>query len=243
MVLIVLPVYNEAFVLEKNALAVLDFCRKNLNGDWKIIVADNNSADRTAEIGKKLASVHREIEYFFTVEQGKGRGVLGAWTNFAADVYVFMDADLASDLGDLPRLVESVKSGADIAVGSRYAAGAQARRSWSRNFISGTLRAILRLFFNLKVGDAPCGFKAVNPKVVREIVPLVRSKTWFFDTELLVLAEKRNLKIVEIPIKWIDDRETKRESKVNIISVVFDYLRNIVGLYKRIHKKTKNYEL
>ncbi len=236
MVTIVIPTYNEELILKANMVKLFEFCQQHLTDEWQIIIADNASTDRTAAIGKQLAEKYEQIKYFFLPQAGKGRAVLTAWQKFPAQVYVFMDADLATDLKDLPALVQAIKQGYDIAVGSRLIKGAQVHRTIARKIFSRILRLILKFMFKLTIYDAPCGFKAVNQRVVKEIVPQIKNITWFFDTELLVLAQQQNLRIKEIAVSWRDSRTAGRHSKVNIIKVIKDYLKNIFDLYGRIKK-------
>ncbi len=236
MVTIVIPTYNEELILKANVLKLFKFCQQHLIDGWQIVIADNASTDRTSVIGKQLAEKYKQIKYFFLSQPGKGGAVLRAWQKFPAQIYVFMDADLATDLKNLPLLIQTVKQGYDIAVGSRFTAGAQVKRSLVRKLFSRGLRLILKIVFQLKIKDAPCGFKAVNQRVVDEIVPQLKNMTWFFDTEMLVLAQKQGLKIKEIPVSWRDGRTAERQSKVNIFKVIKDYLKNIFNLYVRIRK-------
>ncbi len=233
MLSIVLPVLNEQIILKENALRLRSFCRDNLKEAWQIVISDNNSTDQTPIIAKDLVKEYFEIKYFFQPVAGKGAAVIGAWQAFPADVYVYMDADLAADLRFLPVLINTVKNGADIAAGSRFLAGASAKRPWPRRFISLGLRLILKTLFHLRVKDAPCGFKAISQKTLTTIIPRIKNQTWFFDTELLILAERQGLNIKEIPIIWQDRRSPYRASTVRVFTVVKDYFKNIISLYAR----------
>lgn len=236
MITIVLPVHNEEVVLKDNTLKVVDFCRNNLKDNWQVVISDNASNDRTRERAEKLVAENKEIKYFRSEKQGKGVGVIEAWKNFKSDIYLYMDIDLAADLKHINELVAGMRQGYDIVAGSRFAAGSVAKRSWIRRFISRGLRQFLKLFLGLKVQDAPCGFKAVNERVIREIIPFVKNRDWFFDTEMLVLAEAKKFKIQEIGICWQDKITRDRESKVELVSVICEYLKNIYRLKKEIKK-------
>ncbi len=236
MITIVIPTYNEELILESNILKLLKFCQKHLTDEWQIIIADNVSTDRTSEVGKKLAQTYKQIKYFYVPAPGKGGAVLKAWANFPAQIYVFMDADLATDLKSLPDLIRGIKQGNDIVAGSRLIAGSHAERNLSRKLFSKSLRLILKIMFKLKIKDAPCGFKAINQKVLETIVPRIKNTTWFFDTEMLILAQQQGFRIKEIPVDWREVRSIKRRSKVKITKVVKDYLKNIFELYARSKK-------
>lgn len=231
---IVLPVYNEEQILERNARQVLVFCRENLRGDWQIIISDNNSRDKTREIAERLASEHKEIKYYFTKNQGKGYGVVEAWENFPADIYVFMDADLATDIRALPNLIEAVESGeCDIAMGSRFATGSRVKKPFSRKIFSYGLKLVLKIFLGIKTKDAPCGFKVINNKVMREIAPKIKNRGWFFDTEMVYWAEKNNMIVKELPVMWAEQHVNNRKSRVGVLKVMLEYLKNIREIRRR----------
>lgn len=227
-VLIVLPVYNEQEILETNILRLIDFCQKNLIDAWRIIISDNNSSDRTAIIAQKLARANSKITYFHLTEKGKGLAIRRAWQEFTADVYIFMDVDLATDLSALPSLIEGVADGYDVVVGSRFLASSQVSgRNLLRRLTSWGYSLIARSLLRLKVKDAPCGFKAINQRVKEKILPQVENTQWFFDTELLMRAERAGLKILEVPVIW---QESKRVSRVSVIRLSLQYLKELIRL-------------
>jgi glycosyltransferase involved in cell wall biosynthesis len=232
-ILIAIPVYNEESILAENAKKIYDFFKKNITDDWQIVIADNNSNDRTGNIGKDLEKNFKEIKYLYISEKGKGRAIRAAWENAEADVYIFMDADLATDLSALPALVAAVsQENFDLAAGSRFHKNSKVKRSFLRKFISRAYRFILRLALRSKIKDAPCGFKAVNSKIIKNIVPQIKNNEWFFDTELVILAEKNNYSIKEIPVIWTEHKKIGRKSRVNFIKVSLGYLKEIWRLKK-----------
>jgi len=228
-VVIAIPVYNEELILEKNILRVVEFCQKNLVDDFLIVIADNASGDRTGEIGERLARDFFGVEYLRLEEKGKGLAIATVWGKYDGDRYVFMDADLATDLEALPRLATG-----DVVIGSRFHKQSAVERSLVRKVFSHGYRLILRGFLKTRINDAPCGFKAVSPAVVREILPQVQNRGFFWDTELIVLAENKGFEIVEIPVKWKESGDLMRESKVNVMSTAKDYLREVIALRKRL---------
>lgn len=230
---IVLPAYNEEVIIAENIILLHDFLK--IHGEdywWRIIVVDNMSTDRTRETVEGLAVKYSEIKYLYLPNKGKGLAIRRGWESAPADVYVFMDSDLSTGLTRLPELINGVLTGADIAIGSRWIKGSRVERSRARIFISHVYNFILNMTLGLKVHDAPCGFKAVNPRVVKEILPRVQSNQWFFDTELLVLASKNGYKIQEIPVSWVE--HARRKTKVSFSRVVFEYLREIYRLKRRL---------
>lgn len=230
---IAIPVFNEEAVLEKNALRLYNFLKKNPLGEWKIIIADNASTDKTGEIGRNLAANYERVKYLRLDENGKGRAIRAAWENELADVYCFMDADLATDLSSLPKLVSAIgQENYDLAAGSRFLPKSRIQRSILRKFVSRVYRFCLHGSLGLKTKDAPCGFKAVNRKIVESILPKVKNNEWFFDTEMIFLAEKNNYRIKEIPISWTEHKNARRKSRVKFIKVSLRYLKEIWRLKK-----------
>ncbi len=230
---IAIPAYNEESILAENVKKIYDFSKSSLSGDWKIIIADNNSSDRTGEIGRSLERDFENIKYLHIPQKGKGRAIRSAWENDNADIYVFMDADLATDISALPQLISTVGTeNYDLAIGSRFHKNSKVKRSILRKFISRAYRFLLRLLLKSKIKDAPCGFKAANKKTVETILPKVKNNEWFFDTEMLILAEKQNYLIKEIPVIWTEHKKIGRKSRVNFIKVSLGYLREIWRLKK-----------
>ncbi|MEA3398716.1 MAG: glycosyltransferase [Patescibacteria group bacterium] len=233
-----MPAYNEELILKKNILKLLAFCRKDLDLDlnWQIVIADNQSMDRTKEIGQKLAMDNQKIDYLHLNQKGKGAAIRTGWTEYSADIYCFMDADLATDLTGLPLLINGILEGHDAAIGSRFHFQSKVGRSLFRKFVSHIYRLMLKIVLKIKINDAPCGFKAITHEVKEEILPQVKNNDWFFDSELVILAEKKGYKIKEIPIVWEDFREGEDKSRVNILKVMKQYLREVILLKKRITK-------
>jgi len=227
---IVIPVYNEEIVLEKNVLEVFEFSKNNLSSyDWQIIIADNNSKDKTGLIAKELSQANAQIKYFFLNEKGKGRAVLGAWQLYPADINIFMDADLSTDLLALPQLVLAIEEGYDLAIGSRNLANSRVKRSFGRKIISRILNLILKIFLGIKVSDTACGFKAINQKVLANLSQKIKNQSWFFDTELLFLAQKNGYKIKQIPVIW-EEFNGERKSRGSVFGVMLEYIRGIIRL-------------
>lgn len=229
-IIIAIPAYNEEKIIGQNAEKLYDFCAENLSDyDWKIVIADNGSTDKTAEISKKLeAEFGGKIIYKLISAKGKGLAIKESWQSFDADVYIFMDADLATDLSALPLLISEINTGNDMVIGSRMVSGAAVKRKLKRKIISRVFSFLVRFKFGLKIKDYPCGFKAVNKKIVKELLPKVENNTWFFDTELVIRSAKSGCKIKEIPVIWKDtDNNVGRKSKANLTKIIKEYLREL----------------
>ena len=237
---IVIPVYNEEAIISKTINTLRDFCQKNLqNYDWKIIIGDNNSTDRTAEIAKNLENESNgKIIYKFIPQKGKGLAIRESWKSFDADFYIFMDADLATDLSALPVLIMELENGNDLVAGSRFIKGSSAKRPLVRKITSKVFSVFTRLVFGLKIKDYPCGFKGADKNVINKILPLVKNNAFFFDTELLIRSVVGGMKTKEIPVIWQDRDRNKSKSRVSILKVTKEYLRELSKLKKDL--KTKN---
>ena len=229
---IAIPAFNEEQIIAKNSIRLESFLKKALpEFDWQVIIADNASTDNTRRESEEAARASERIKYFFTPKKGKGEAVLSAWTANPADIYAFTDADLAADISALPELIRLIALGqADFAIGSRYLPGSEVRRSFFRKFFSHGYRMVLGIAAGLRASDAPCGLKAISAKAAEAILPLIEDREWFFDTELLLRAEKAGLIIAEVPVKWTEPR--KRKSKVSTVKLSCDYLKKIWKIKK-----------
>lgn len=239
-ILVTVPAWNEALVIEANVRTLARACEEAWpNGDWAIEVADNGSTDGTAAISKRVASEDGRIRYRFFAERGKGGAIQASWTSAQNDfdAFVFLDADLAADVHALPRLVAPILDGtADVVVGSRFFAGSAVKRSWWREGLSRAFRLWQYIILHLPVRDAQCGFKAVSPRMVREIVPKLSERAWLFDSELLAFAAHAGFRIREIPVDWIERRHPVRRSAIRLWKDGKDFLIGILRIRRRLRK-------
>jgi len=240
-ILVVLPTYNEESILKENTLNLYNFLKNNFTDDWQIVIADNGSTDRTGLIGKELANLHAEkIIYFFISQKGRGGALKAAWLKFSADLYTFMDCDLATDLAHFPQMIEKLKNGNDVVVGSRLQNESDVERSFFRELTSRVFNLLRKILLDFKIKDSQCGFKGATKNVITQILPLVQNTQWFFDTEFLFLAQKNGFEIKEIPVRWKEAPNKKRRSLIsvfkfspdNIFKISFDYLKEIWRLKK-----------
>jgi len=235
---IVVPVYNEQNILEKSISTLCGFLEKNFKHSWSIIIADNASIDRTLEIANSLAKKYKKVKVLHLNQKGRGRALRIAWTKSDADIVSYMDVDLSTDLSFFPVMVDSLLQGYDVATGSRLMEGAEIKRSFKRELLSRGYNVLVRLILGVNYKDSQCGFKAVKREIVNDVVPEVRDNAWFFDSELLFRAHMKGYKIKEIPVKWIEDED----SRVRIFSTVTNYLKSIAilrleYLFKRRRKR------
>lgn len=204
---VVIPIYNEQEELEGSVETLYSFLHKHASSfSYTIYIADNASNDNSAIIAKKLVQRHKEIQYIHFEQKGRGRAVKSVWTNNPADYYIYMDVDLSTDLKHLPSLITALQDGYDIAIGSRLLPKSKVvNRTAKREIISRSYNLLIKLFFQTAFSDAQCGFKAVNHKVVQQLIPEIADDAWFFDSELLIIAEKSGYRIHEEAVKWIDN--------------------------------------
>jgi putative flippase GtrA len=224
---IAIPVHNEEAALEASVRRLHDHCAESLPYSFRIVIADNASEDGTAAIGRRLADELDAVAYVRLSEKGRGRALRRVWSRGDADVLAYMDVDLSTGLEALLPLVAPLISGhSDLAIGSRLARGSRVIRGPRRELISRIYNRLLHLTLRTRVSDAQCGFKAGRAAVVKALLPRVEDQAWFFDTELLVLAERSGLRIHEVPVDWVDDPD----SRVEIVRTALDDLRGIARL-------------
>jgi putative flippase GtrA len=225
---IAIPVFNEERSLEESVRRLRAFLDTSFPYPTRIVIADNASEDATREIGERLALSLPEVEYRRLEQKGRGRALRAVWSESQADVVAYMDVDLSTGLEALLPLVAPLVSGhSDLAIGTRLANGSRVVRGPKREFISRTYNRILHLALRTRFSDAQCGFKAGRREAVAALLPAVEDEAWFFDTELLVLAEHRGLRIHEVPVDWVDDPD----SRVAIVKTACDDLLGVLRLY------------
>ncbi|WP_220093666.1 dolichyl-phosphate beta-glucosyltransferase [Flexivirga caeni] len=221
---VVIPVYNEEHVLAASVETVWRMLDTELPYPFRITIVDNASTDGTLRVARQLASTYPQVRVRVMTRKGRGRALKHAWLQSEAFVLAYMDVDLSTDLSALFPLIAPLLSGhSDLAIGSRLARGAHVVRGPKREFISRSYNFILHRTLHARFSDAQCGFKAIRGDVARRLLPLVQDTSWFFDTELLVLAEWCSLRIHEVPVDWYDDPD----SRVHIASTARDDLRGV----------------
>jgi glycosyltransferase involved in cell wall biosynthesis len=229
---IVIPVYNEERDLERNVRLLRRYLDTRFPLSTVVTIADNASTDRTWLLAQRLAAGLPGVEALHFEEKGRGRAVKSVWARSDALVMAYMDVDLSTGLNALLPLVAPLLSGhAEIAIGTRLAPGARVTRGAKREIISRGYNLILHAALRSRFSDAQCGFKAVRADVARELMPLVEDSSWFFDTELLVLAERAGLRIHEVAVDWVDDAD----SRVDIVSTAAADLRGVWRLLRTGH--------
>jgi len=220
---LVIPVLNEAHVLAESVATVRAFLSHQ---DWqsRVVIVDNGSTDGTDRVARELVAAHPNVRFLQLPQRGRGRALRHAWTQSDADIMAYTDVDLSTELEALPPLVAGIWSGHyDLGTGSRLLRQSQTTRSPKREFISRCYNLFVKAVLWTSFSDAQCGFKAVSRRVVSEIVPQVEDQAWFFDTELLVLSEKQGYRIMDRPVRWIEDDD----SRVKIFSTAWEDIKGV----------------
>lgn len=224
---IVIPVYNEEHVLAQSIETLRGFLAQHPEHAWRIVVADNASTDGTLRLAEKLSDEHAEVSCLHLPQKGRGRALRTAWLGSDADVLSFMDVDLSTDISALPPMVAAITDeGYDIAIGTRLAKGSDTTRSFRRELISRVYNLLIKAMFFTHFSDAQCGFKALSREAAQELLPHTKNDQWFLDTEILILAEKGGYRIKEVPVRWVEDPD----SRVRVASTAWEDIRGLLRL-------------
>jgi putative flippase GtrA len=221
---IVVPVYNEAPHLTERITVLRRFLDESFPFRALVTVVDNASTDETFALARELAATVPGVAAIHLSRKGRGHALRTAWLSSTAPVVAYMDVDLSTSLSALLPLVAPLLSGQrDVTIGTRLARGAHVVRGPKRELISRAYNLLLRLSLRGRFSDAQCGFKALRREAALQLLPLVKDDEWFFDTELLVTAERLGLRIGEVPVDWVDDPD----SRVQIIRTAVSDLRGV----------------
>ncbi len=227
---VVLPVFNEESILEQNVHAILSFMRSTFRCEWEIVIADNGSTDGTPRIGQALADLCPEVKYLRIDRNGVGIALRTAWKCTKADILCHVDADLPFELDDIEHVIKSAQEGYDVCLGSRFTIWSRNDAKPLRRFFSRAFHVWVKLFFSYQYSDI-CGVKAIRRKAFLDILPDLSADGWFFNTELMLLADSRDMLIKEIPVRMND--HPRRKSKVNLWQTTVNLLILTVKLKLR----------
>ena len=190
-------------------------------------IADNASIDGTRAVSESLCQALPAVNYLYLPEKGRGRALRAAWLGSECEIVSYMDVDLSTDLSHFPALIGELESGSDIAIGSRLSQGSKVtQRSFKREFTSRSYNKLIWSMFFVGFPDAQCGFKAMTRQAARAIIPHIQDNNWFFDTELLIIAEKRGYRIGVVPVAWQDDPT----STVNVVKTATEDIKGLLRL-------------
>ena len=225
---IVVPIYNEENELEDNINKLYSFLSRNFRHlNWRITIADNASTDKSLPIAKKLAARNKGINFLHLTKKGRGRAVKNAWAKSKADYLSYMDVDLSTDLKYLKPLISSLKD-YQLAIGNRLMDRSIVKeRPLNREILSRGYNILIKLLFQVNFSDAQCGFKAITKKAAESLLPFIKDNAWFFDSELLIIAEKAGFSIFQLPVHWTDNPG----STVRVLKTVFGDLAGLWRLF------------
>lgn len=230
---LVVPVFNEAATLEHTVAATRRFLDEHFPYETRLTIADNASTDDTWTIAQHLANTRSGVRATHLNEKGRGHALHEVWSASDATVLAYMDVDMSTDLSALLPLIAPLVSGhSHVAIGSRLTRDAHVARGPKREFISRSYNMLLHASLGTGFSDAQCGFKAIRADAARELLPYVHDTQWFFDTELLVLADRAGLRIHEVPVDWVDDPD----SRVDIPKTVGEDLRGIWRMIRTLRR-------
>lgn len=226
---VTIPVFNEARDLEKSIRTLHAFLGGRCRFDGEIVIANNASTDDTRAIADRLSAELKGVVALHLDQKGRGRALKAAWNASNADVVSYMDVDLSTNLYAFPPMIEALLCGGfDLGTGSRLLKASTTRRSLKREVISRGYNLLVKAFFFTRFSDAQCGFKAITRQAWKELGPMVEDNGWFFDSELLILAEKLSYRIFDLPASWVEDLD----SRVKIIRTAIE---DIKGLFRVRH--------
>jgi putative flippase GtrA len=224
MVEVAIPVYNEERSLEASVRRLRSYLNDSFPFDATVRIVDNASTDNTWAVATRLAAEIPGVSALHLDRKGRGFALRSAWSSSTAEIVAYMDVDLSTDLGGFLPLIAPLLSGySDVAIGSRLAPGARVVRGPKRELISRTYNFILKMSLPGHFSDAQCGFKALRRVSAERILPLVQDQEWFFDTELLVVAERLGLRVSEVAVDWVDDPD----SRVQVLPTAIKDLRGV----------------
>lgn len=223
---ITIPVHNEERVVAANVEKVVNFLKSNFRYPYEIVVANNGSTDRTQALAEELSRCHSVIRVMHLSEPGRGRMIKKVWSESQAGILSYMDVDLSTDLNDFPKFIESLISGGfDVATGSRRLKGSVTARGFKREILSRGYLVLLKILFQTKVSDVQCGFKAITKNAACELLPLLEDHGWLMDTELLIMAERLGYRIMDMPVRWVEDTDSR-------VKIRRDFLAALKGLLR-----------
>ncbi len=225
LVQLVVPCLNEAHVLEDSVQSIRSFLGGSFPYRWQVLICDNGSTDGTGDVALRLAQEHEDVEALLIDVPGRGNALKRAWAHGAADIVAYTDVDISTELEALEKLCRGIwEEGYDLVTGSRLMGESSVTRGFKREFISRSYNLLVRAVLRTTFSDAQCGFKAVSRQVADDVVPMVRDNSWFFDTELLTLSEKLGYRIKDVPVRWVDDED----SRVRIFKTAWEDIKGVL---------------
>jgi glycosyltransferase AglD len=233
---VVFPAHNEASQLE-NAVAQVDAVLKSYGYSYEIIVAEDGSTDGTDRLAEELSKKNPCVRHIHGEKRlGRGKALNATFKQANGEIFVYMDVDLATDLRHLKELVDSIKvEGYDFSTGSRMMKQSKVERSGTRQMTSKTYNFVVRFFLRSKIRDHQCGFKGFKKEPTLKLIDKVQARHWFWDTEILVRAQREGYRVKEIPVEWKSGAGTK----VNLFKDSWNMFWQVISLWWMLNFKEK----
>lgn len=234
---VVIPVFNEEAYLSKSIQRLNTFLERYHEYDCRIIIADGGSQDRSPSLGKSLESNYDRVSYIRLNQTGKKLALHKCWMESKADITSYMEADLSTDLYNLHGLLRPLIEGsADLSVGTRFSPASYVQRCWKRELLSKCYNKLIQFMFKVPFTDVRCGFKAVTHSAAKELLPLIKNKQWFWDTELLLLANHLGYRIKNVPITWMKDKDCRGD----LMTTTLEDMKELIRMRRILRKRVKN---
>jgi len=228
------PIHNEGKLLG-DAVDQIYSCLGSAYGSLTVSIAEDGSTDQTARILETVKRKHPDIVVKSNKQRlGRGLALRRLWEELDGDVFVFADVDLPSGVGSIVQVIEAVRARHDVVVASRYCEGASVNRPPLRTFVSRKYNALIRYATSESIQDYQCGLKGFSRAAIRTLLPLTREDTWFWDTEILVIATRMGYKVEELPVRWVEPRRY-RTSLRRLASDTFIHGTGLIKLASRIN--------
>lgn len=231
---IVIPVYNESSCLEESLETVQAFMESRYAGGYEVVCVDDGSSDNSMEILTRLEEKMPLSILSNGSNKGKGAAIRNGMLAAKGDPVFFFDADLSTPLIQVERFLPCFEEGHEVVIGTRKSAKAEIQKFQPPHRVIMGLgyTYMVNFMMGMKISDYTCGFKAFSRKALDLIFPEARIDGWSFDVEILYLAHRHGLKILEVPVSW----ENKPGSKVRLVR---DTIRSFVEILKikRLHRK------
>jgi glycosyltransferase involved in cell wall biosynthesis len=235
-IVVTVPAYNERKNLEKCVEKLIQETLP-LKEEFVVVIAEDGSTDGTDVVAKRLDAEHLKVIFFHSAKKlGRGLALKRVWNKVQGDIYVFVDADLATDMKYYPQLINSIREGYDMATGSRYIKGAKVNRPFLRDFISRIYNRLIRMMYKDKIFDHQIGFKAFSKRLIKDELNKCRSDGWFWDTEIIVRSIHDHYRVTEFPVEW-EEKKGKNTSVKRLMSDIFIHGSGLIRLKRTLYEK------
>jgi glycosyltransferase involved in cell wall biosynthesis len=236
LIVVTVPAYNESKNLRKCVESLLHESL-SLNEEFRVVIAEDGSTDGTDIVAESLESMHPKVIHFHSTQKlGRGLALKRAWNKLDADIYAFVDCDLATDMKYFPQLIDAIREGNDLATGSRYIKGAKVDRPFLRDVTSRVYNSLIRMMYKDKVYDHQIGFKAFSRRLIKDELNNCKSDDWFWDTEIIIRSIHDNYKYVEFPVEW-EEKKGSRTSLKRLLSDIMIHGLGIIRLKDTLYEK------